>query len=149
MKFELEQHEVLEQVQEVQKAQQLETEPPKLERTTDHPEQPPRLGGPATELMIELKKMDIQHMKEQQALRNGDIDTKEYWEAKKEKLQAEMDEMNRQQTLRRFEVNYNGVPTTEEGWKEEAADALIKSGKKTPYYDYCMKEAAKAHVNGK
>ena len=43
MKFELEQHEALEQAQEVQKAQQLETEPPKLERTTDHSEQPPRL----------------------------------------------------------------------------------------------------------
>ena len=148
MKFELEQHEALEQVQEVQKAQQLETEPPKLERTTDHPEQPPRLGGPATELMIELKKMDIQHMKEQQAIRNGDIDMKEYWEAKKEKLQAEMDEMRRQQILRRAEVNY-GTPTTESGWKDEAAKEYAKWGKETSYYNYCMNQAAKAHVNGK
>ena len=148
MKFELEKSEALEQVQEVQKAQQLETEPPKLERTTDDSEQPPRLGGSVTEMMIEMKKLDIQHMKEQQAIRNGDMDMKEYYEAKKEKLQAEMDEMHRQQTLRRFEVNY-GTPTTESGWKEEAAKEYAKWGKETSYYDFCMKEAAKAHVEGK
>lgn len=148
MKFELERNEVLEQMREVEKTSQLEMDPPMLERTTDNSEQPPRLGGPATELMIELKKMQIEQMKEQQAIRNGDIDTKEYWEAKKEKLQAEMDEMHRQQTLRRFEVNY-GTPTTESGWKEEAAKEYAKWGKETSYYDFCMKEAAKAHVEGK
>ena len=54
MKFELEQHEVLEQVQEVQKAQQLETEPPKLEKVeiaeqgTQNEEHPPKLERGAT-----------------------------------------------------------------------------------------------------
>lgn len=148
MKFELEQNEALEQMQEVQKTQQLETEPPMMERTEDTAEQPPKLGGSITEMMIEMKKMDIQRMKEQQAIRNGDIDMKEYYEAKKDKLQAEMDEMKRQQTLRRFEVNY-GTPTTEEGWKDEAEREYAKWGEETPYYSFCMRQAAKAHVNGK
>jgi len=126
MKFELEKSEALEQVQEVQKAQQLEMDPPMLERTTDNSEQPPKLG----------------------AAFETPEDAQEYYKAKKEKLQAEMDEMRRQQTLRRAEVNY-GTPTTESGWKDEAAKEYAKWGKETSYYNYCMNQAAKAHVNGK
>ena len=126
MKFELEQHEAPEQVQEVEKVGQLEKDPPMLERTADNSEQPPKLG------------MNFETPE----------DAQEYYKAKKEKLQAEMDEMKRQQTLRRFEVNY-GTPTTESGWKDEAAKEYAKWGKETSYYNYCMNQAAKAHVNGK
>lgn len=123
MKYELEQMESLEQLQEVQKTSQLEMQPPKLERTTEASEQPPMLGSSLE-------------------------DSQEYWKAKQEKLEAEMNEMKRQQTLRRFEVNY-GTPTTERGWKDEAAKEYNKWGKETSYYNYCMEQAAKAHVNGK
>ena len=123
MKYELEQMESLEQLQEVQKTSQLEMQPPKLERTTGVSEQPPMLGSSLE-------------------------DSQEYWKAKQEKLEAEMNEMKRQQTLRRFEVNY-GTPTTERGWKDEAAKEYNKWGKETSYYNYCMKQAAKAHVDGK
>lgn len=147
MKFELEKNEAMEQAQEIEKAKQTEMDPPMLERTADNSEQPPKLGGPATELMIEMKKMDIQHMKEQQAIRNGDIDMKEYWEAKREKIQAEQAEHNRQQILRRANVNY-GTPITEEGWKAKAASEFRKNGESS-WYNYCMDQAAKCHVNGK
>lgn len=126
MKFELERNEVLEQMREVEKTSQMEMDPPMLERTTDNSEQPPKLG----------------------AAFETPEDAQEYYKAKKEKLQAEMDEMRRQQTLRRAEVNY-GTPTTESGWKDEAAKEYAKWGKETSYYNYCMKQAAKAHVNGK
>lgn len=157
MKYEIERpNEAMEQAREIEQIGQLEMEPPKIERAelSEGKEQPPKLdrsdiklGGPATELMIELKKMQIEQMKEQQAIRNGDIDTKEYWEAKREKIQAEQAERNRQQTLRRFEVNY-GTPTTEEGWKAKAASEFRKNGESS-WYNYCMDQAAKCHVDGK
>ena len=134
----------------------MEMAPPKLEREEnfENQEHPPKLeradtklGGSATELMIEMKKMQIEQMKEQQAIRNGDADTKEYWEAKREKIQAEQAERDRQQTLRRFEVNY-GTPTTEEGWKDKAVAEFRKSGESI-WYNYCMEQAAKCHVEGK
>ena len=156
MKYELDQSETMEQAREIEQIGQLEMEPPKIERAelSEGKEHPPKLdrsdiklGGPATELMIELKKMQIEQMKEQQAIRNGDIDTKEYWEAKREKIQADQAERNRQQILRRANVNY-GSPTTEEGWKAKAAAEFRKSGESS-WYNYCMDQAAKCHVNGK
>ena len=122
----MEQKEILEQVQEMEKTGQLEMDPPKLERVTKETEQPPMLGSgfETTE------------------------DAQEYYKAKKEKYQAEMNEMRRQQILRRAEVNY-GTPTTESGWKHEAEKEYATWGKETSYYNYCMNQAAKAHVNGK
>lgn len=137
MRYEIEQNELLEQASELEKSGTLEKYPPKMERSqliadeTAETEQPPKLGR---------SDMDLDA---------GDQnDMEEYYRAKKEKLQAEMDERKEQQTVRRFQVNY-GTPTTESGWKQEAANEYAKWGKETPYYNNCMKQAAKSHVEGK
>ena len=44
-------------------------------------------------------------------------------------------------------MNY-GTPTTEEGWKDQAATEFRKNGESS-WYNYCMDQAAKCHVNGK
>lgn len=114
-----------------------------------------RLGGSATELMLEMSKMRLEQaqaeLASKQAAMNGyeePLKTPEYYQQKKEALQDELDAMRHEWTVESFKVNY-GTPTTEEGWKEEAANDFIRWGKETPYYNYCMKQAAKAHVEGK
>ena len=156
MKYEFEQAaEAMERAREIEEQQRME-HPPKMDRDalSENQENPPKLertdvklGGPATEIMLQMKRLQIEQMKAQQASRESGIDAKEYWEAKREKLQAEQLERNRQQTLRRFDVNY-GTPSTEEGWKADAATEYRKNGESS-WYNYCMDQAAKCHVNGK
>jgi hypothetical protein len=67
---------------------------------------------------------------------------------KKQALQDEMHERQLEWTARRFDVNY-GTPTTEQGWKDEAARTLLRWGENTPYYHYCLEQAAKAKVEGR
>lgn len=114
-----------------------------------------RLGGSATELMLEMSKMRLEQAQAELAAKQAAADgyeeplkTPEYYQQKKEALQDELDTMRHAWTVESFKVNY-GTPTTEQGWKEEAAKDFNRWGKETSYYQYCMKQAAKAHVEGK
>lgn len=122
MKFDFEQVEARGQAQDTEGIRNIENRPPKFGRGEEIGEQPPKLAA------------------------SGDF--AEYFQAKREQIQEEMDAKDRKNTIDRFEVNY-GTPTTEGGWKHEAEEEYGKWGKETPYYNYCMEQAVKAHVSGK
>jgi len=122
MKFDFEQMDAPEQAQDTEGFRNIETRPPKFGRGEESGEQPPKLEA------------------------SGRFS--EYFQAKREQIQEEMNAKDRKYTQERFEVNY-GTPATEGGWKHEAEKEYGKWGKETPYYNYCMEQAAKAHVSGK
>lgn len=145
MKYEINPQEVMEQLEELGKELLRDLLPPKLERQSDFTE-----AESSSDVPPKLERSEFSEGEEQppKLERGEQNDMQEYYKAKKEKLQAEMDARNRQQFLRRAEVNY-GTPTTESGWKAEAAKEYNKWGKETSYYHHCMEEAANAHVNGR
>ena len=73
---------------------------------------------------------------------------KEYWENKRVEIRQENAERQKRMTeenIKRRTPNY-GTPTTEDGWASKAASEFEKNGESW-YYNVCMKEAAKCHVN--
>lgn len=82
MKIEMNNLEALEQINQVQKAQQLEMEPPKMEKaetTEQSAENPPKLergtklGGPVIEMQLEMEKMRYEQLKEQAASKGATL----------------------------------------------------------------------------
>lgn len=139
--------------------QQLsDTQPPKLEREDVSGETPPRLdrlGGTAIDIMrqnaefrLEQAKAELEAKRAEARGEEAPLHTPEYYMQKKQALQDEMHERQLEWTARRFDVNY-GTPTTEQGWKDEAARTLLRWGENTPYYHYCLEQAAKAKVEGR
>lgn len=73
---------------------------------------------------------------------------KEYWENKKVEIQQEAAERQKRMTednIKRRTPTY-GMPTTEAGWASKAAHEFEQNGE-SYFYNVCMKEAAKCHVN--
>lgn len=73
---------------------------------------------------------------------------KEYWENKRKEIIQESQERQQRMTqdnIKRRTPNY-GTPTTEEGWAREAANEFKQRGESW-YYNVCMTEAAKCHVD--
>lgn len=72
----------------------------------------------------------------------------EYWENKRQQRAqeaAELQQRIQESNIERRTPNY-GTPTTEEGWRHQAEIEFSKRGESW-YYDVCMKEAAKCHVD--
>ena len=139
--------------------QQLsDSQPPKLEREDVSGDTPPRLdrlGGTAIDIMrqnaefrLEQAQAELEAKRAEARREEAPLHTPEYYMQKKQALQDEMHERQLEWTARRFDVNY-GTPTTEQGWKDEAAQTLLRWGENTPYYHYCLEQAAKAKVEGR
>ena len=114
-----------------------------------------RLGGTAIDIMrqnaefrLEQAKAELEAKRAEARGEEAPLHTPEYYMQKKQALQDEMHERQLEWTARRFDVNY-GTPTTEQGWKDEAAQTLLRWGENTPYYHYCLEQAAKAKVEGR
>lgn len=72
---------------------------------------------------------------------------KEYWENKRQEILQESRERQKQMAadnIKRRTPNY-GTPTTESGWADKAANEFRQHGESW-YYNVCMNEAAKCHV---
>lgn len=72
---------------------------------------------------------------------------KEYWENKRQEIMEESRERQQKMAMdniKRRTPNY-GTPTTESGWADKAANEFRQNGESW-YYNVCMNEAAKCHV---